>query len=148
MTSYYTRKLTAQRLKQVYDIADPRVRQYLKAESDFVLDRIRSGDRVLDLGCGYGRIMSRWAKKAGGVVSWELPHYLIQAIASHHVDLNTSESEPAIKIVSLIKNNNDSNGTEKLIYICETQFGFSKHHISEIIQRTFDDAKEFSQMLQ
>jgi len=68
MTGYYTRKLTAQRLKQVYDIAGPRVRRYLKAESYFVLDRIRSGDRVLDLGCGYGRVMSRWAEKAGGVV--------------------------------------------------------------------------------
>jgi 2-polyprenyl-6-hydroxyphenyl methylase/3-demethylubiquinone-9 3-methyltransferase len=72
MTGYYTRKLTAQRLRQVYEIASPRVCQYLKAESDFVLDRIRPGDRVLDLGCGYGRVMGRWAEKAGWVVGVDM----------------------------------------------------------------------------
>jgi HD-like signal output (HDOD) protein len=89
-------------------------------------------------------------QRIGAMVAeeWKLPQYLIQAIANHHVDINASESEPAVKIVSLIKNHTDSYGTDKLIYICKTQFGFSKHQISEIIQRTFDDAEEFSQMLQ
>lgn len=68
MTGYYTQKLTARRLKQVYDIAPLRIKRYLQAEADFVLNRIRPGDRVLDVGCGYGRVMGRWADKAGWVV--------------------------------------------------------------------------------
>ena len=71
-TSYYIRKLTAQRLKHCYDIAPPRVQQYLKAEVDFVLDRIRPGDIILDMGCGYGRIMPPLAKKAGMVIGIDI----------------------------------------------------------------------------
>jgi SAM-dependent methyltransferase len=67
MTGYYDDRLSAQRLKRVYEIAPPRVRQYLNAEIEYVLSRIHSGDRVLDLGCGYGRIMPRLAAKAAMV---------------------------------------------------------------------------------
>ena len=51
---YYSDNLAAERLKRCYDIAPPRVRQYLQAELDFVLDRVRPGDVILDLGRGYG----------------------------------------------------------------------------------------------
>jgi len=65
---YYSDNLAAERLKRCYAIAPPRVRQYLQAEIDFVIDRIRPGDVVLDLGCGYGRAMPRLALKAAFVV--------------------------------------------------------------------------------
>jgi SAM-dependent methyltransferase len=65
---YYADTLSAERLKRCYEIAPPRVRQYLAAEIDFALDSIRSGDIVLDLGCGYGRTMRAFARKAGFVV--------------------------------------------------------------------------------
>lgn len=65
---YYKEKLAALRLKQVYDIAPERVRQYLKAEVDHVMDKIKPGDLVLELGCGYGRIIPSLVKKAGFVV--------------------------------------------------------------------------------
>lgn len=64
MKGYYHQKLNALRLKQVYDLASPRVRQYLEAEVRFVLDRISTTDRVLELGCGYGRVLLPMAKKA------------------------------------------------------------------------------------
>jgi 2-polyprenyl-6-hydroxyphenyl methylase/3-demethylubiquinone-9 3-methyltransferase len=57
MTTYYAKKLSGERLKRVYDIATPRVRQYLDAEALYVSGKICPGDRVLDVGCGYGRIM-------------------------------------------------------------------------------------------
>lgn len=57
MPSYYSQNLSASRLKRVYEIAPERTRQYLKAEVEFVTSRIKPGDRVLDLGCGYGRVM-------------------------------------------------------------------------------------------
>jgi 2-polyprenyl-6-hydroxyphenyl methylase/3-demethylubiquinone-9 3-methyltransferase len=46
-----------------YDIAPPRVRSYLDAEIQFFMDRIGPGDRVLELGCGYGRILRKLLSK-------------------------------------------------------------------------------------
>jgi ubiquinone/menaquinone biosynthesis C-methylase UbiE len=68
MTNNYYDRLGAERLERCYELAPPRVRQYLRAEMDFVLDNIRPGDAVLDLGCGYGRAMREFARKAGSVV--------------------------------------------------------------------------------
>lgn len=56
MNRYYAEKLSAERLKSVYEIATPRVKRYLDAELAHVLDRLTRNGRVLDLGCGYGRI--------------------------------------------------------------------------------------------
>ena len=56
---YYSEKLAADKLRKVYEIASPRIRQYLEAEIDFVLERIGPDDRVLELGCGYGRVLER-----------------------------------------------------------------------------------------
>lgn len=61
---YYSDKLFAEKLKRVYEIATPRVRQYLEAEIEHVLSRISSSDEVLELGCGYGRVLGRLSEKA------------------------------------------------------------------------------------
>jgi len=37
----------------------------MNAELDFVLSKINNGDKVLDLGCGYGRIIPDLLQKAG-----------------------------------------------------------------------------------
>jgi len=68
MTDYYANKLTADRLRRCYEIAPPRVQQYLEAEIDHVLTRIHPDDIVLELGCGYGRILAKMAGKAGRLV--------------------------------------------------------------------------------
>ncbi len=68
MTQYYSDKLSALRLKRCYDIAPPRVRKYLKAEVDHVLQKIRSNSIILELGCGYGRVLSQIASKATMVI--------------------------------------------------------------------------------
>jgi 2-polyprenyl-6-hydroxyphenyl methylase/3-demethylubiquinone-9 3-methyltransferase len=68
VSAYYSRKLSAVRLKQVYDIAPPRVKNYLDAELNHVLEKIRPADLVLELGCGYGRVLPRLAEKAGRVI--------------------------------------------------------------------------------
>jgi 2-polyprenyl-6-hydroxyphenyl methylase/3-demethylubiquinone-9 3-methyltransferase len=67
MKDYYKKKLSAERLRLVYKIASPRVTQYLNAEIDFVLERIKTGDRVLELGCGYGRVLKRLADKVSPI---------------------------------------------------------------------------------
>jgi SAM-dependent methyltransferase len=65
MSGYYGEKLSAGRLERVYAIAPPRVRRYLEAEIDHVLAFVRPGDAVLELGCGYGRVLEPLARKAG-----------------------------------------------------------------------------------
>jgi len=67
MTGYYETTLAAERLKLCYDLAPPAVRRYLAAEIDHVRDRLLPGDRVLELGCGYGRVMRALAPEAARV---------------------------------------------------------------------------------
>lgn len=68
MDDYYAQRLSAERLRQCYDIAPPRVRQYLQAEIDYIAERIHPGDVVLELGCGYGRVLEQLTDKAALVV--------------------------------------------------------------------------------
>lgn len=68
MSNYYSHKLSGIRLKQVYDLAPLRVKQYLDAEVNYVLERIHEGDLVLELGCGYGRILPKLAGRAQWVI--------------------------------------------------------------------------------
>ncbi len=64
MHNYYDKNLSAERLRKVYEVAPPRTRQYLQAEIDFVLDNLSCDDSVLELGCGYGRVLKSLAGKA------------------------------------------------------------------------------------
>ena len=64
MHGYYSAKLSGERLQQCYELASARVKQYLEAEIDFVLSRLRPNDSVLELGCGYGRVAFRLADAA------------------------------------------------------------------------------------
>jgi 2-polyprenyl-6-hydroxyphenyl methylase/3-demethylubiquinone-9 3-methyltransferase len=68
MTSYYSERLSGERLRRCYEIASPRVRRYLRSEIDLVLDRLEAGARVLELGCGYGRVLGELAGKARSAV--------------------------------------------------------------------------------
>jgi 2-polyprenyl-6-hydroxyphenyl methylase/3-demethylubiquinone-9 3-methyltransferase len=68
MLNYYSDKLSAERLRRCYELATSRVRQYLEAEIDFVRRKIQLGDWVLEMGCGYGRIIPRLAVKSGLIV--------------------------------------------------------------------------------
>jgi 2-polyprenyl-6-hydroxyphenyl methylase/3-demethylubiquinone-9 3-methyltransferase len=65
---YYAAKLSGDRLRRCYEIAPRRVRQYLRSEIDFVLEGLGASDRVLELGCGYGRVALELAMAAGSVV--------------------------------------------------------------------------------
>ncbi|KPJ72342.1 hypothetical protein AMJ52_06575, partial [candidate division TA06 bacterium DG_78] len=65
---YYTDKLSAEQLKRCYDIAPPRAKQYLDAEVNHVLEMISPDDIVLELGCGYGRILPPICQKARWVI--------------------------------------------------------------------------------
>ncbi|MFH2003026.1 MAG: class I SAM-dependent methyltransferase [Planctomycetota bacterium] len=76
--SYYAQRLSGERLRQCYDLAQLRVKQYLQAEIDHVLQRLREEDSVLELGCGYGRIALELAKKVSHVTGIDTAHESIE----------------------------------------------------------------------
>lgn len=65
---YYSDKLSADRLRRAYALAPTRVQQYLRAEIDHTLDQISRNHLVLELGCGYGRVLKPLTVKAGTVI--------------------------------------------------------------------------------
>ena len=62
MPSYYSEKLSAERLKLCYDLAPPEVQRHLAAEIEYVRARSASSKRVLELGCGYGRVLKELSR--------------------------------------------------------------------------------------
>ncbi len=58
MGGYYDKKLAAERLRRCYELAPPRVHQYLDAEIRHVQGYLTPDCRVLELGCGYGRVLA------------------------------------------------------------------------------------------
>lgn len=61
MAGYYQEHLSGIRLQKVYELASPRIRQYLDAELRHVVEGVRGRRRVLELGCGYGRALKEVA---------------------------------------------------------------------------------------
>lgn len=59
MSGYYEEKLSAERLQACYDVAPPRTVRYLEAEIAHIREQTADADRLLELGCGYGRLLLR-----------------------------------------------------------------------------------------
>jgi 2-polyprenyl-6-hydroxyphenyl methylase/3-demethylubiquinone-9 3-methyltransferase len=85
---YYSENLAGERLRRCYEIAPPRVKQYLECEIQHVLSRIEPGDSVLELGCGYGRVARELAGAAGRVVGIDT--------AAESIDLARSSLPPGL----------------------------------------------------
>ena len=67
-TSYYRERLSGSRLRRCYEIGSPRIRRYLDAECAYLAERVGPGETVLELGCGYGRVMEPLAARRAMVV--------------------------------------------------------------------------------
>ncbi len=87
--SYYRDKLAAEKLQRVYEVASPRVKQYLKAEVDFVLSHAAPGSKVLELGCGYGRIFRDLTTRAGLIIGIDNSYGSIRLAKEMHGDLTS-----------------------------------------------------------
>jgi 2-polyprenyl-6-hydroxyphenyl methylase/3-demethylubiquinone-9 3-methyltransferase len=72
MTGYYEKKLSSAKLCEVYNTSVERVRQYLDGEIEFIRRRLRGGERVLELGAGYGRILKQIAPFVHSVVGIDI----------------------------------------------------------------------------
>jgi ubiquinone/menaquinone biosynthesis C-methylase UbiE len=84
---YYTEKLAAKRLKRCYEIAPPRIQQYLQSEIDHVLDKIKPGNSILELGCGYGRVIKQLVRKASIVYGMDTSIASLKLAKKHLRDL-------------------------------------------------------------
>ena len=80
MDDYYSNKLSSFNLQQCYQIAPSRVKQYLEAEIEFVLKHINPEDKVLELGCGYGRVLQKLIGKASKVVGIDTSQEILQFV--------------------------------------------------------------------
>lgn len=65
---YYDRRLAGERLRSCYALAPPRVQRSLAAEIAYACQQVRGADSVLELGCGYGRVVAPLARAARWVV--------------------------------------------------------------------------------
>jgi len=68
MRGYYSSRLSGERLRACYDLAPPAAACYLGAEVEHLCTRVPRGAEVLELGCGYGRVLESLATVAGRVV--------------------------------------------------------------------------------
>ncbi|MCK5264589.1 MAG: class I SAM-dependent methyltransferase [Candidatus Thorarchaeota archaeon] len=68
MNDYYSERLSSNNLKKCYDIAPPRVKQYLRAEIEYVQGQLQKTDSVFELGCGYGRVLKQLLPYSSSVI--------------------------------------------------------------------------------
>lgn len=125
MNGYYSRRLSAENLKRCYELAPPRIKQYLDSEIRHVLNHLKTGDKVLELGCGYGRILPYLAKKASSIVGIDT------SISSLEMGRQLLSSYPNI---SLMKMNALELGFENDIFdvvVC-IQNGISAFHVDRL----------------
>jgi SAM-dependent methyltransferase len=80
VTTYYAQHLSGERLARCYELAAPRMQRYLECEIRSLLQRLQPGDRVLELGCGYGRVALRLAQAKSS--DWASMHSQRQRSAS------------------------------------------------------------------
>jgi SAM-dependent methyltransferase len=93
--TYYAKNLSADRLRRAYEIAGPRVRQYLRAEIDHLALMVKPGDRILELGCGYGRVLAPLAAIAGQGWGVDNSQDNIDLAKAEHRELNFAVMDAA-----------------------------------------------------
>ena len=78
MKNYYSLKLSSSTLQKCYTVAQPRVKRFLHAEIEFALKHIKPSDKVLELGCGYGRVLQKLIGRANKIVGIDTSQESIQ----------------------------------------------------------------------
>jgi 2-polyprenyl-6-hydroxyphenyl methylase/3-demethylubiquinone-9 3-methyltransferase len=95
MSGYYSEKLAAERLRGCYEVASPRIQAYLEAEIGFVRDHASASTRVLELGCGYGRVLERLVPVARSLVGIDT------SLASLRLARSLLGGDPRIRLAAM-----------------------------------------------
>ena len=82
MDKYYSHTLAAEKLKRCYRTAPSRIKQYLAAEIEHVAAMMRPSWKILELGCGYGRILGALAGTARQSVGIDISRASLKAAAA------------------------------------------------------------------
>jgi SAM-dependent methyltransferase len=123
MTDYYGEKLHGNRLKRCYEIAPPRIQQYLKAEILYVLDRTPLDCRVLELGCGYGRVMQHLLNRRRSVYGIDTSRNNIELAAQ-----NLGGADHHLCVMNAVRLGFKDNAFDRVICI---QNGISAFHVDQ-----------------
>ncbi|MFC1863960.1 HDOD domain-containing protein [Thermodesulfobacteriota bacterium] len=75
---------------------------------------------------------------------WGLPEYLIHAIAGHHDLSEQSSTEPAVRLVSLVRYFDEDDSTERLLKTAEKDFGIGMNMMESMIFKAFAEAEQFA----
>ncbi len=82
---YYREKLSANKLLKCYELAPCRIKQYLNAEIEFVISNMHPESLVLELGCGYGRVIKEMSAYASCVVGNDTSKQSLEITKSYMV---------------------------------------------------------------
>jgi HD-like signal output (HDOD) protein len=82
------------------------------------------------------------------VEEWDLPDYLVTMISGHHNGDKAAEVEPAVRLVSHIRDNTDLDGSDRFIESCREECGLEPDVTRGMVEKAFTEAEEFSQLLQ
>lgn len=77
---------------------------------------------------------------------WGLSDYLIKAIAGHHDLSSESSTDPAVRLVSLIKYNEEEN-MEVLAQVAADDYGIRETVFEEMVTIAFEEARQFYEMV-
>ena len=112
--NYYAGKLNSDKLQRVYDTAIPRVARYLMAEINFVGEQLIGMESLLELGCGYGRVLRELSPKAGRLTGVDISadsialgrDYLADCpnVALQVMDVHRLEFEAAFDVAVCLQN--------------------------------------------
>ena len=85
----------------------------------------------------------------GGVMAkeWHLPEYLITAIAGHHDRNSDNQPEPAIILVSYLRDSSVDDGTDAIVKACHDSYGIGNDAALDLIKHALDDAEEYCQSM-
>ena len=86
--AYYAKKLGGIRLEKVYELANTRVRRYLRAEIDHITSMLEPGVNILELGCGYGRVLSAFSNRVKEAWGIDNSEESLALAASRYPDLH------------------------------------------------------------
>jgi SAM-dependent methyltransferase len=128
---YYKDKLAADKLLKCYEVAPSRIVQYLDAEIEFVIANVYGADLVLELGCGYGRVLKAVSPLVSMVVGNDISKASLELAKSYmkprrnyriaQMDASTMSFRPCIfDAVFCIQNCISAFGVDKKRLIAES----------------------------
>jgi SAM-dependent methyltransferase len=129
--AYYKDRLFADKLLKCYEIAPSRIVQYLDAEIQFVIASVRGADLVLELGCGYGRVLKAVSSFVSMIVGNDVSKASLELAKSYmkphrnygivQMDASNMSFHPCVfDVVFCIQNGISAFGVDKTRLVAES----------------------------